>query len=43
MHDGGTLDLDSLISIARSERSGEIAPATAARLAQFQAAFDAAA
>lgn len=43
MHDGGTLDLDSLISIARSERSGEIAPATASRLAQFQAAFDAAA
>ena len=43
MHDGGTLDLDSLIAIARSERSGEIAPATAARLAQFQAAFDAAA
>ena len=30
-------------SIARSERSGEIAPATEARLAQFQAAFDAAA
>jgi hypothetical protein len=43
MHDGGTLDLDSLISIARSERSGEIAPATASRLAEFQAAFDAAA
>jgi hypothetical protein len=43
MHDGGTLDLDSLISIARSERSGEISSATAARLAQFQAAFDAAA
>ncbi len=43
MHDGGTLDLDSLIAIARSERSGEIAPATASRLAQFQAAFDAAA
>jgi hypothetical protein len=43
MHDGGTLDLDSLISIARSERSGEIAPETAARLAQFQTAFDAAA
>ena len=43
MHDGGTLDLDSLIAIARSERSGEIASATAARLAQFQAAFDAAA
>jgi hypothetical protein len=42
MHDGGTLDLDSLIAIARSERSGEIAPATAARLTQFQAAFDAA-
>ena len=43
MHDGGSLDLDSLIAIARSERSGEIAPATASRLAQFQAAFDAAA
>jgi hypothetical protein len=43
MHDGGTLDLDSLIAIARAERSGEIAPATATRLAQFQAAFDAAA
>lgn len=42
MHDGGTLDLDTLIGIARSERSGEIAPATATRLAQFQAAFDAA-
>lgn len=42
MHDGGSLDLDSLISIARSERSGEISAATAARLAQFQAAFDAA-
>ncbi|HET6159646.1 MAG TPA: class I SAM-dependent methyltransferase [Dongiaceae bacterium] len=50
MHDGGTqkaadqntLDLDALITIARAERSGEIAPATASRLAQFQAAFDAA-
>src|SRR5262245_26698529 len=50
MHDGaatktapsGALDLDALIAIARAERSGEIAPATAARLAQFQAAFDAA-
>ena len=50
MHDGaatqtaenGTLDLDALITVARGERSGEIAPATAARLAQFQAAFDAA-
>ena len=43
MHDGGTLDLDSLIAIARSERSGEIGSATAARLGQFQAAFDGAA
>jgi hypothetical protein len=50
MHDGaatktenqGALDLDVLIAIARGERSGEMAPATAARLAQFQAAFDAA-
>ena len=42
MHDGGTLDLETLIGIARSERSGEIAPETTARLAQFQAAFDAA-
>lgn len=42
MHDGGTLDLETLIGIARAERSGEIAPATAARLAQFQGAFDAA-
>src|SRR5690349_11717157 len=42
MHDGGTLDLETLIGIARSERSGEISPDTAARLAQFQAAFDAA-
>ncbi len=50
MHDGaatqtadnGALDLDALIAVARVERSGEIAPATAARLAQFQAAFDAA-
>jgi hypothetical protein len=51
MHDGaattttdqsGALDLDALIAIARGERSGEMAPATAARLAQFQAAFDAA-
>ena len=50
MHDGaatktaeaGALDLDALIAVARSERSGEIAPETAARLTQFQAAFDAA-
>jgi hypothetical protein len=47
MHDGGpqkaeTLDLEALIGIARGERSGEIAPATGTRLAQFQAAFDAA-
>ncbi|HEV8391378.1 MAG TPA: class I SAM-dependent methyltransferase [Dongiaceae bacterium] len=50
MHDGaatrtadtGAIDLDALIAIARAERSGEIAPATAARLAQFQAAFDSA-
>jgi hypothetical protein len=39
---GGALDLDALIAIARGERSGEMVPATAARLAQFQAAFDAA-
>jgi hypothetical protein len=50
MHDGagtktdkqGALDLDALIAVARGERSGEMLPATAARLAQFQAAFDAA-
>jgi SAM-dependent methyltransferase len=42
MHDGGTLDIDALIAVARGERSGEIAPATAARLAAFQAAFDSA-
>jgi hypothetical protein len=50
MHDGAAtktgeqpaLDLDALIAIARGERSGEMLPATAARLAQFQAAFDAA-
>jgi len=49
MHDGaatktenqGALDLDALIAIARGERSGEMLAATAARLAQFQAAFDA--
>ncbi|HEY1384056.1 MAG TPA: hypothetical protein VGF43_10595 [Dongiaceae bacterium] len=48
MHDGAAtktdnraLDLDALIAIARGERSGEMLPATAARLAQFQAAFDA--
>lgn len=40
--DGGALNLERLIAIARGERSGEIVPATAARLAQFQAAFDAA-
>src|SRR5919109_2324804 len=42
MHDGGTPDLDTLIAVARSECSGQIAPAPAARLAQFQAQFDAA-
>lgn len=49
MHDGataktedsGALDLEALIALARGERSGEIASATGARLAQFQAAFDA--
>jgi hypothetical protein len=40
--DGGTPNLERLIAVARGERSGEIVPATAARLAQFQAAFDAA-
>jgi hypothetical protein len=40
--DGGALNLERLIAIARGERSGEIVPATAGRLAQFQAAFDAA-
>lgn len=36
------LDLGELIALARTERSSEIEPTTRARLAAFQAAFDAA-
>lgn len=48
MHDGGPKQmesqpsLDALITVARGARSGTIEPATASRLAQFQALFDAA-
>ena len=48
MHDGGTKQaesapsLDALIAVARTERSGTIETATASRVAQFQALFDAA-